>query len=115
MAKMKMANMVGNIAGLVGIFGALRVRLFAALDAPWVSVMLVIAGILIGILNIGRSEKAMMIVIAIFFGMGIGFAQIATLPVVGGIAVSILGKFTLVFVPAGVIVAVLLGIKYIRR
>jgi len=99
---------IGWMAFLVGIVGALILGLLqgfgVAVGATWITTVLVIAGIIIGLMNISEKETVPFMISA--FVIGLGSAGLATLPFVGGMFNSVLISLVQVASPAGVVVAI---------
>ena len=101
MAK-SMGDLVGSWAYLVGLILAVLFGLMG-LNAT-VSIVLVVAGLLVGLLNVGDKEVSpfLMSGAVLIIAASLGKAELAVIPQVA----DILGALLLVFVPATVIVAV---------
>lgn len=104
---------MGNIAFMVGFFGALLLALlsfFGINIAPEIAtVILVIAGIVIGLMNIKPKEANTAMLIALVLGLGAW--GISSLPYVAGFFETLLQYWTTVFLPAGVTVAVMSAMR----
>ncbi len=99
---------IGGIAGIIGLAGAVVVGLLQGLElfsAPAiVSTILVIAGLVIGGLNITRKEATPFMVASLVLGVGSGVLSV--LPFFGNVLDSILTALASVSIPAGIVVAV---------
>jgi hypothetical protein len=101
----------GSYAFLIGIIIAI---IAGAYEAMWtltqstidmVSGVLVILGLVIGLLNITRKESTTFLIAVIALVVASG-AGLGNLPIVGGLAVTILKYIGITFAPAAVIVAI---------
>ena len=98
---------LGKIAFLIGFFGALVLGLLAGLKlftaGVWLTTILIIAGIIVGLLNVKAKEEVALMVAALVIGAGAGV--LATLPFVGAIIAEILKALAEVMLPAGIVIA----------
>ena len=99
----------GAIAFLVGIGLAVLLGILKSIGAfeggPVVNTILILAGLVIGFMNISQKETLPIMVSALVIGAGSGV--LAVLPVVGGMLEAILSALALVALPAGIVVAVM--------
>jgi hypothetical protein len=109
MANKNLGNLIGSWAFLIGVILAIVVGIFAglgkaAIDNPAILIILLCAGLLVGLFNITSKEvscflmSGIALIIASIFGMGI----MSALPVVSSILVALL----VIFVPSTIVVAV---------
>ena len=93
----------GSWAFLIGVILAVIFGAFGSLDT-WVLWVLVIAGIIVGLMNITDEEVSpfLMSSIALIIASAFGGAVLDLLPLLGGI----LNALLVLFVPATIIVAV---------
>jgi len=99
---------MGGWAFLLGFFGAIVLGLLAGLGtftagASLVTV-LVVAGIVIGLLNVTGKEALVVMVAALVLGGGAGI--MTTLPFVGGIIEQIFINLASVMMPAAMVIAI---------
>lgn len=99
---------MGNIAFMVGFFGSILLGLLSGLEiftaGPWLTMALIIAGVIIGIMNITDKESVSIMIAALVIGGGAGV--LAGLEFVGGIIAAILSAMASVILPVGIVVAV---------
>ena len=108
MAKKKIG--ISGIIYLIGIGGAIIVGLlqglFATFEAPAiVATVFVVAGLLIGFLNITIKEAVPFMIATLMIGIGAGI--FAILPFVGTVITAILTNIAAVSIPAGTVVGVM--------
>lgn len=110
---MGMKLSVGGIFALVAVGGGAIVGLLeglnllpAALDAGVISLVLIFAGLLVGLMNIMPGEREKVIIAAL--GLGIGAGVLAGLPLVGGVLEAILARIAFVSVPIAIPPSVML-------
>lgn len=98
---------VGKIAFLIAIFGSLLLGLLGALGVftagVWMTVILVVAGIVTGLMHIPKDKAIMFMVIALV--LGLGSAGLSALPLVGEVIGAMLSALASVMIPAGIVVA----------
>lgn len=98
----------GAIAFLVGIVGAVLLGLLSGLGVfetgVFLTIVLIIAGIVIGLVNITSKEAVAVMVASLVLGGGAGI--LATLPFIGGVLDAILISLAKVILPAGIVIAV---------
>jgi len=108
MAYKKQMKDVGAWAFLIGVFGALIVGALVGLGlfeiGGLVSVVLVLAGIIIGLVRVSKDKAVPIMVIALV--LGLGGAMFTLLPVIGEVVNSMLSALAMVMIPAGITVAV---------
>ncbi len=99
----------GNVAFMIGFFGAIIVGLLGAFKVfelgAWTSAILIVAGLLIGFLNAKESEKMPLMIASLVIGGGAGV--LSSLAFVGIYIAAILAALALVAVPAGVVIGVM--------
>ena len=105
---------ISGIIYLIGIVGAIIVGilqgLFAAFEAPAIiATIFVVAGLLIGFLNITIKEAVPFMVATLMIGIGAGI--FAILPFVGVLLTAVLTNVAAVSIPAGTVVAVMTIIR----
>ena len=107
---------IGTIAFLIGFFGSILVGLLGAFgvfeSGAMVSSILVISGIIIGLMNIEQKEKVPMMIASLVIGLGAGV--LGSLAFVGEFIVAVLNSMAVVFVPAGMVIAVLVVMEKAR-
>lgn len=103
---------IGNGAFLVGVLGALILGVLAGLGiftaGATLTTVLIIAGVLIGFMNI--TDKEVMPVMIASLVLGIGGAILLAVPFVGGIFEGIVTMFAYVFIPVGIVLAIKTGL-----
>jgi hypothetical protein len=108
---------VGAIAYIVGFFGALLVGVLSAIGVFEMGIIgtttLILAGVLIGLMNISNNEKMPVMVASLIIGAGAGV--LATLPFVGDFLVAILGSLAKVVIPAGIVVAFMVIMEKLKK
>lgn len=106
MGKKKMK--VGALGFLVAIGGALLLGLLAAIGvyeaASWMWIILVLAGIVVGLINVSEKEANSIMIAALVLGVGAGV--FAILPIIGEGVGIILTALASVALPIGMVVAV---------
>jgi hypothetical protein len=104
---MKKNMSAGSIAYMVGFFGAIIVGILGGLKffeiGPVVSAILVVAGIVIGLVNIMEKEAMSVMIAALIIGAGAGI--LASLPLVGEFIGAIMAALAMVILPAALVVA----------
>lgn len=104
----KTMKMVGLWAFLIGIFGSLLLGLVSGLGlftvGATMTLVLAVAGLVIGFLNVTQDEAVPMMIASILLGAGTGV--LALLPFVGSLISSMLGTLAVTVLPAGVVIAV---------
>jgi len=104
---MKGMKGVGKWAFLIGIVGALILGALAGLGVfatpMWMTVVLVLAGIVIGLLNVTDAESVPLMVAALVIGVGAGV--LGMLPLVGEFIKAVMTAVAAVVLPAGIIIA----------
>ena len=99
---------IGKWAFLVGFFGALVAGTLAYFGAfqveGWYLFALILAGVVIGLLNIKDSESVSLMVAALIIGAGASF--LGNLPTVGKFVSATMISLAAVTLPAAIIVAV---------
>lgn len=99
---------IGKIGFIVGFFGALLLGLLSGLGlfeaGAWMTVVLIIAGLIIGFMNITTDEAMLIMVSALIIGLGAGV--LATLPFIGVVLEAMLASLATVVIPVGIVVAV---------
>ena len=99
---------LGGIIYLVGIGGAVLVGLLEGLgvmpEMTWIPWVLVIAGLLIGMMNISGSESTIIMVSALVLGAGAGVLSI--LPAIGGALEAIFSRIAFISLPVAIPTAV---------
>ena len=110
-------NQIGNIAFLVGIIGSVVLGALSGLElftaGIWFTVLLIVSGLVIGYMNITRSEAVPVMVSALVIGGGAGI--LATLPVVGTLIEAVLASLAKVILPAGITIALNTLVKTTNR
>ena len=113
MAKLKTGNLIGAWAFLIGAIVAV-VAGIALANQPGgvegntgVAVLLVLAGIVVGLFNIGGKEVMPFLwaSVVLVFVSSVGKVSLMLIPTIGDYLVGILGAFMLLFIPATIIVA----------
>lgn len=98
----------GTWAFMIGIVGAILLGLLAGLGVfsagTGLTVLLVVAGLVIGFSNITVKEAVPVMVAALVLGGGAGI--LASLPLIGGVVEAILASLAKVALPAGIVIAV---------
>lgn len=102
MAK-KVGNLVGKLAFLVGFILAIVLGAFDKLDSTW-TIVLVVIGIIIGLLNITGKESHSFLLsgISLILASALGLGVMNAIPFIARILVAILA----IFVPTTIVVAV---------
>ena len=102
MAK-KIENLVGKLAFLAGFILAIILGVFDKLDPTW-TIVLVVIGLLVGLLNITGKESYSFLLsgISLILASALGLGVMNAIPFLARILVAILA----IFVPATIIVAV---------
>lgn len=104
MAKANLGDIVGGWAFFLGVVLAIIAGLFPSVGTPTIMTVLVIAGLIVGFLNVGVKEVTMFLfsglVLVLISSAGIGL--MASVPYVNGILTALLA----IFIPATVVVAV---------
>jgi hypothetical protein len=99
---------IGRIAYLIGFFGAIIVGLLVGLGTieagTMLTTILVLAGVIIGFMNIATKESTAFMVASLVIGAGAGL--LADLAFIGPFIVAVLSAIAAVILPAAVIVAV---------
>lgn len=99
---------VGALAFLIGVFGALLVGALVGLGlfemGGLVSIVLVLAGVVIGLVRVSKEKAVPIMIIALV--LGLGGAMFTLLPLVGEVVNSMLSALAMVMIPAGITVAV---------
>ena len=109
----------GKIAFLIGIVGALLLGILNALNVfdastvPMISIGLIIAGVVIGILNVKGGEAVPVMVASLVLGGSAGI--LAVLPQVGDAISTILASLATVVLPAALVVAVVVLVKKLKN
>ncbi|HLP80301.1 MAG TPA: hypothetical protein VK158_06705 [Acidobacteriota bacterium] len=101
-------NKVGSWAFIIGVIIAAGLGLLAmVVDITWLLAILVIAGLIVGFLNVSGSEthryliaSAVLVIVA-----SLGAASMSTIPVIGGYLAGTLQTLLLFVVPAAVVVS----------
>lgn len=101
---------VGYIAFLVGFAGAVLAAVLSffdiwALDGTMVSTVLLIAGVLIGLMNVSKKERKGFMLSALVIGGSSGI--MASLPFVGGFVKAVINNLAFVALPAAIVSAVI--------
>lgn len=98
---------VGRIAFLVGIIGAVLLGVAAGIGlfqtSGWFLTLLIVAGVVIGLLNITEQESVPMMVAALVIGAGAGV--LGALPMVGKFIGALMVSIAAVVLPAAIIIA----------
>ena len=106
---MKVNKGIGKIAFLVGFLGAIILGLAAGLGvfeaAAWMTIALIIAGVVIGLLNVNSKELVAIMVAALVIGAGTG--GLSLLPFIGETLIVVLSSLATVMISVGVVVAVM--------
>ncbi len=99
---------LSGILYIVGFIGAIIVGLLEGLNVMpeimWVPIVLVVAGLLIGLLNIAKGEVTAVMVSALVLGIGGGILSI--LPGIGIVLEAVLSRIAFLSVPVAIPVAV---------
>ena len=108
MRKRKALKSFGGWAFVIGIIGALVLGLLAGLGmfeaGVTLTTVLVVAGLVIGFMNINASEAVPMMLAGLVIGGGAGI--LSTLPLMGAVVVAILASLAKVVIPAVIVIAV---------
>lgn len=103
----KMFNL-GAMAYLIAVFGSLILGLLAGLGlfeaGVVLTTILVVAGIIVGLMNIAQKEYVPVMVASLV--LGAGSAVFAMLPLIGDVLASMAGALAQVSVPVAVVVAI---------
>ena len=105
---MELGQVIGSLAILLAIIVGILEAAGVIEGAAWISVVLVIAGIIIGLLNITAAESVPFMLGALIIAGGA--VSLAVIPFVGEFVQIIFAKIAAVVVPAAIVVA--LGTVY---
>ena len=102
MAK-KVENLVGRLAFLVGFVLAIVLGIFAKLDQTW-TIVLVVIGLLVGLLNVTSKEAYSFMVsgAVLIISSALGLSVMNAIPFLARILVALLA----IFVPATILVSI---------
>lgn len=95
----------------VGIVEATEVFAITDIASTWITVILVLAGLVLGLANIKNAESVPFMVATLILAGG--FAVLAVIPYVGEPLQIVFGRLTAVFVPAALMVALVTAFKKI--
>lgn len=103
MAKVKIGDVVGSWAFLVGVILALVMGIFAQVNTTVTAMILVVIGLIVGLLNVGTKEATQFL----FSGLVLVLVSSAGQSLMVGIPYlpNIFAALLMIFVPATVIVA----------
>jgi hypothetical protein len=105
---MKAMKNVGRLAFVIGIIGAVVAGSLAGLGlfqtTGWFLTTLIVAGVIIGLLNITEQESVPLMVAALVIGAGAGV--LGGLPMVGKFVGSLMTAIAAVVLPASIIIAI---------
>lgn len=98
----------GGIAYMVGIFGSLAIGLATAfvpvfIQPGWLTWFLIVAGLVIGFMNITSAESTGFMVACLTLAVGVG--ALAIIPFVGTAVNNMFTTMTSVLAPAALVVA----------
>lgn len=107
---------LGGIIYIVGFIGAVLVGLLEGLNVmpvwTWVPLVLVIAGLVIGFLNITAGERVPVMIAALILGAGAGV--LALIPTVGGVLEAIFARIAFISLPVAIPPAVMILMEKLR-
>ncbi|MFC1752597.1 hypothetical protein ACFL96_04290 [Thermoproteota archaeon] len=98
-----MKKKIGQYAFLVGVLLAIIAGIIVTAN-PWVVLVLVVLGVIVGFLNITAKETTEFLVASIAL-IAAGAANMAIIPYIGSYLAAILGYITVFVAPAAIVVA----------
>ncbi len=102
---------IGSWAFILGVLIAVvggAVGGYAVAYAPWITLVLVILGLVVGFLNISQKEANDFLIAAIalsLVGVGANAAQLSTIPAIGSVVQAIVVNIAVFVAPAALVVA----------
>lgn len=112
MAKAKLT--LGHQSFIAGVIIAIIVGLFGGTAIPWITLILVILGLIVGFINITAKETMPFLVAAIAL-MVAGSANLQIIPTIGMYLQNILAAIVVFVAPAAIIVAIKAVVDLARR
>lgn len=92
---------------MIGFFGAIIIGFLSMFEnfemGLFLTTVLVLSGVGIGLFNITQKEKVPMMLATLVIGLG--SAGLSVLPFIGGLFQAILETLSIVFVPTGIVIA----------